>query len=76
MVVRYDAKLVTMFPKGPVVPASVKGSPISCVGETTALEVELTLAMRRVDAERATLLVEGDARRESVLRKVDFRLMG
>jgi len=44
------------------------------VEETTVLEGELALAIRE-DAVR-TLLVEGDARRERVLRKVDFRFVG
>jgi len=74
MVVRYAARLVIIFPPEAEVPACVKGSPISCVEETTVLEGELALAIRE-DAVR-TLLVEGDARRERVLRKVDFRFVG
>ena len=60
-------------------PTGANGSPISCDGDNTGDEfaaAKFVLLGTLRDACRPTLFDEGDARRESVFRKVDLRFGG
>jgi hypothetical protein len=84
MVVKYDARpvMVTLLDKGALAPSvAMNGSLISFDGDMTGVGsvdgTALELFLECLPDEcRAVLFPDGEARRESVLRKVDLRLMG